>query len=741
MVEAMSSQGPNSPGQPGTQALRSMAQLDMLHSLATRLNRLNDVKEIADAITAELHTIVDYHNARVYEFAADGEALLPISFRGKLTTPEFEETFEGLVTRVGEGITGHVAATGESFYTPNAIEVSFAVTIPGTDDVDESIVAVPLRYGDRVTGVIVLSKLGVDQFDEEDMRLLEVLAGHASVAFENARLFQLEREAAETSAALLGLSQALTRVHGMEDVLGTALETIPEIIPCSALAAYVRDPESGAFGLVRERGLDAVRIASSPTGGNVDAKTGARFLLSVHEPFVLGKEIVEQVPPEYRLIDEVREVLVAPLRWDPDGFGAITMIAPEVDASFSDDAVRISQGIADITSLALGTARRFHELERFHDLVEGLDAVFWEADGQTLELSFLSRRAGRVLRTDASGWVGAGTRWGDHVHPDDREIAVASVIAAALDGRSLDLEYRVIGASEEIIWVRDLVHPVRGAQVITEYLRGLMVDITERKRAEQALRESERKASEAFRREREAARELRALDEMKNTFLEAVSHDLRTPLTSILGSALTLERSELKLPAADAVDLVSRIAVNARKLERLLSDLLDLDRLQRGIVSPQLRRTDVADLVRRTVEESQDLLEGRPLRLELASVVVPVDAAKVERILENLFANAVRHTPSGTPLWVRLEEQDGGALISVEDKGPGVAPDMREVVFEPFRQAPGSANHSPGVGIGLSLVRRFAELHEGRAWIEERQGGGASFKVLLPGAPAPSPTE
>jgi signal transduction histidine kinase len=261
-----------------------------------------------------------------------------------------------------------------------------------------------------------------------------------------------------------------------------------------------------------------------------------------------------------------------------------------------------------------------------------------------------------------------------------------------------------------------------------------MVDVTERKRAEQALRRSERKYSEAFKREREAAQQLRALDDMKNTFLEAVSHDLRTPLTSILGSALTLEQSQLGLPRADTLDLVHRIASNARKLERLLSDLLDLDRLQRGIVSPQRRPTDVGDLVRRTVAETENL-SGRTVEIDVEPIVALIDGAKVERILENLLSNALRHTPPEAHIWVRARGQDGGVLIVVEDDGPGVPSELHDEVFEPFRQAPGSSSeHSPGVGVGLSLVRRFAELHGGRAWLEKREGGGASFKVFLPEA-------
>ncbi len=260
-----------------------------------------------------------------------------------------------------------------------------------------------------------------------------------------------------------------------------------------------------------------------------------------------------------------------------------------------------------------------------------------------------------------------------------------------------------------------------------------MVDITERKRAERALRASERKYSDAFKREREAAQRLRTLDEMKNTFLEAVSHDLRTPLTSILGSALTLERSKLDLPAEDALDMVARIAANARKLERLLSDLLDLDRLQRGIVSPKRRATDLVEFVQRSVGDADT--KGRTIALDVEPGTVPIDQAKTERILENLVSNSLRHTPVEAKIWVRARPQNGGVLFVVEDDGPGVPEDLREAIFEPFRQAPGSSSeHAPGVGIGLSLVRRFAELHGGRAWAEERPGGGASFHVFLPGS-------
>lgn len=711
---------------------RSIAQLDMLHSLATKLNSLADVHEIGAAITAELRTIIDYHSSRVYLLQPDGSTLLPVSFRGEIFSDYEKDTVDNLTTKMGEGMTGHVAETRESLLTPDAREVDFAVTIPGTDDVLESMLAVPMSVGDQLVGVIVLSMLGYGKFDGEDRRLLEVLASHAAVAFDNAKLFQAEREAAETSTALLRLSQRLTQLHSVDEILREAMETIPQFAPCSIITTLLRDEETGSFRFARIKEFEEGILDPEKPIPEIPAEVARPLLLSEDEPFVVPRGMVAQLPAGINILREARDTLVAPLRWEPDGFGVLVLTAPGTDTGFSERSMRLARGIADITSLALGNASRLSELERFHELVESLDAVFWEADAASLRLSFLGGRADPLLGAREQEWIAEGRRWGDHVIEEDRDSAIAAVRIAADAGHDQSIEYRVTAPGGATTWIRDMVHVVRAGEG-SRQLRGLMIDITERKRAEQALRRSERKYSEAFRREREAAQRLRALDEMKNTFLEAVSHDLRTPLTSILGSALTLEQTELALPQEDALDLVGRIASNARKLERLLSDLLDLDRLQRGIVSPQRRPTDIAVLIERSVagtEESAD----RAIRVAVDPITVSIDAAKAERILENLISNAIRHTPDGTPISIRAVGQDGGVLIVVEDEGPGIPAELHEAVFEPFRQAPGSSSeHSPGVGVGLSLVRRFAELHGGRAWLEDREGGGSSFHVFLPG--------
>jgi signal transduction histidine kinase len=220
------------------------------------------------------------------------------------------------------------------------------------------------------------------------------------------------------------------------------------------------------------------------------------------------------------------------------------------------------------------------------------------------------------------------------------------------------------------------------------------------------------------------------LDDVKDNLLTAVSHELRTPLTAIVGLSSTLDRWGIQMSTEELADLYTRLSNNARKLQRLVIDLLDFDRLARGLVEPKRERTDLAELITVIARESEQIT-GRHIRVAADDVVVAVDGAKVERIVENLFINAARHTPSGTPVWVRVRALDDGCLIIVDDAGPGVPDELKETIFEPFKQGPTTSPQSPGVGIGLSLVARFAALHDGRAWVEDRPGGGASFRVFL----------
>ena len=232
-----------------------------------------------------------------------------------------------------------------------------------------------------------------------------------------------------------------------------------------------------------------------------------------------------------------------------------------------------------------------------------------------------------------------------------------------------------------------------------------------------------------------AADDLRHLNGVKDTLLHAVSHDLKGPLAAVLGAMQTLRRqAQLDLTPEELESLYTMIEQSGHKMDRLVDDLLDLDRLDRGQLQPRRAPTDVGELARRVTRESNSL-DGHPVRIDADAVLVSVDSAKVERIIENLLLNAAKHTPPATPVRVRVTARVDGVELAVEDEGPGVPEDLRVDLFDAFRRGPNAGGS--GVGIGLSLVKRFAELHGGSAHVEDRVGGGARFVVWLPGSVSP----
>jgi PAS domain S-box-containing protein len=430
---------------------------------------------------------------------------------------------------------------------------------------------------------------------------------------------------------------------------------------------------------------------------------------------------------------QFRAVLGVPLLSGGTVTGVIGLAFSEPGREFSEDEVQQVSRFAEVASIALDNARLYAAAQqelverqraerRFRTLVEEIPAIVYseefEVGGSTM---YISPQVERV-----AGWtaeeMGRKNFWKTTLHPDDRDRVLAEEARCEQTGEPFDMEYRSFAKSGQLLWVRDRCVLVKDDHGTPLYWQGVMVDITDTKRA--------------LEREQEATQGLLALDRMKNTFLDAVSHELRTPLAAIVGIGLTLEHKAGNLAEADRSDLYTRLVANARKLDRLLNDLLDLDRLTHGIVAPKRRPTDVAALAAR-IADDWALLNGRRPQVVAQPVTVSLDPAKVERIIENLLANAARHTPSETPVWVRVEQPPGGdgVLLAVEDAGAGVPAELRDSVFEPFRQGPDTPAHAPGVGIGLTLVARFAELHGGRAWVEERPGGGSSFRVLIPDAP------
>jgi len=238
-------------------------------------------------------------------------------------------------------------------------------------------------------------------------------------------------------------------------------------------------------------------------------------------------------------------------------------------------------------------------------------------------------------------------------------------------------------------------------------------------------------ANERERLTREAleAEALRRSDAVKTAILRAVSHDLRSPLTAIATAVGALRNTTLKLKPADREELLETIDLEQARLNRLVANLLEMSRLEAGAAAPAVELWTVDELIRQAVADVA--ANGRVLIRGADTQLVRVDAAQIERVLANLLENALKFSPAGSPVQVRVTATRAEVIVRVVDQGPGIPEPELERVFEPFYRREGGR---VGAGLGLAIARGFAQANGARLWAESRPDQGATFALALPAA-------
>ena len=222
-------------------------------------------------------------------------------------------------------------------------------------------------------------------------------------------------------------------------------------------------------------------------------------------------------------------------------------------------------------------------------------------------------------------------------------------------------------------------------------------------------------------------------ERLRKTLLDCVSHELKTPLAAIAAASQELVRSAPHVQNAEALsELAAEIHAGSRRLNSVVNNLLDMNRLESGVVRPKQEWCDVRELVESAVEIERESLNGREVKLDVPESLPLslMDHTLIEQAVAKLLANAVSHAPSRSPIEIDAEYKADRLTISVSDRGPGFAPGSLERIFEKFYR--GDGHRTGGLGLGLSIARGFVEAHGGRLTAENRDGGGARFIISLP---------
>lgn len=239
---------------------------------------------------------------------------------------------------------------------------------------------------------------------------------------------------------------------------------------------------------------------------------------------------------------------------------------------------------------------------------------------------------------------------------------------------------------------------------------------------------------ERLRQQATDAEVLRRTDELKTALLGAVSHDLRSPLASIIASVGSLKQTDVEWTVAERDAFLADIDNEARRLARIVANLLDLSRMESGTLRPERGWYDLAALVDDVLGRLRPLTEGHPLHVGMAEDLppVPLDYVEIDQVLSNLIENAARHTPAGTNVWISARREGDAVAVTVADDGPGIPPDARERLFDAFVRGGDRRGGQRGAGLGLAIARGLVSAHGGTIAASERPGGGTSIRFTLP---------
>jgi GAF domain-containing protein len=651
-----------------------------------------------------------------------------------------------------------------------------------------TLVAVPLLREGVPIGVIVIRRLEVRPFSEKQIKLLETFADQAVIAIENVRLFKELQDRNRQLTEALEQQTATSQILGVIASSPTDIQPVLDVVAenasrlCEAADAQIFRVEGNECRIAASYGSIPIPRPSEPrplTGGLLATRAIIdRKTIHVHD--VSTPEAKAEFPENWALAGPIgiRTGLATPLLRKGVAIGAILIRRLEV-RPFTDRQISLLKTFADQAVIAIENVRLFQELEaRTRDLAQSVGELkalgeVGQAVSSTLDLeTVLTRIASHAVQLSGADG-GAIYEYDEDTlefqlrgsHQIEKELVEALrsspiqlgagamgqaattqspvEVADILDERGYaatrfrpmlrQLGYRSLLAvpllREDRIMGGLTIYRRRTGSFSTEVVNLLQTFATQSVLAIQNAR--------LFREIEDKSRQIEAANRHKSEFLANMSHELRTPLNAIIGFSEVLgERmfGELNEKQAEYTD---DILSSGRHLLSLINEILDLSKVEAGRMELELAKFDLPLAIdnARTFVRERATKHGINLDVTVDERLGDFvgDERKIKQILLNLLSNAVKFTPEGGRIGIKARQADGSVEISVSDTGIGIAPEDQPKIFEEFRQVGADYAHKvEGTGLGLTLAKKFVELHGGRIWVESEVGKGSTFSFTLP---------
>jgi len=594
-----------------------------------------------------------------------------------------------------------------------------------------SAIYVPLQAEGRTMGVLQTQSYQLDAYRQDDLALLEAVAGHAAAALVNARLFQAEREGRQRLETLYRIGQTLNSSLDAEAILDRLTDEAMRATRATHGSALIARSDQGHFERRSLRGYSPEQ-AERALGIPLPLDRGLSGRAS-HTRQVVYASDVRAAPDYFPLIPTTRSELVAPIIRGDQALGNLNLQSPEVDA-FRDVDLSFLQALTDQVAIALDNARLYQQVQRhavmLEETVAERTAELRESEEIARALLNASTDAAYLLDTD--GRILAlnepGARRLEHLAPSLIGANFFALFPAPLAHARRERIAQVIQTGQPVrfedqrggLYLDNSACPVFDAQGQVTRVAFFSADITERQRAEEEIRR-------ALEKERE-------LGELKSRFITMASHEFRTPLNAILSSSELLEHYGSQLPPARRAELYGRVQRAVQTMTGLLEDVLVLGKAEAGKLEFAPQPLDLVQFCRGLVEEMQiGVCAKHPLVLECPWPALPgnMDERLLRHILTNLLSNACKYSPPGSTVYFDLALQREQVMLQVRDEGIGIPEQDQAHLFEAFHRA-SNVRTVPGTGLGMAIVKRSVILHGGTVVVDSQVGQGTTVTVTLP---------
>jgi signal transduction histidine kinase len=649
-----------------------------------------------------------------------------------------------------------------------------------------TLLSVPLMREGVAIGVIQLRRTEARLFSKRQVALLQTFADQAVIAIENVRLFtELEASNAELTESLAQqtATSELLKVSGrstfdLQPVFETLVQSARRL--CGAELGFVHRFDGQLLRVVATHNVSPelktfVEQNPFPLGRHsVMARAGLeRRTIHIHNV---------QADPEItcggNFVEPVGTALAVPMLRAAELLGVIMVYRHEI-RPFTDGQIALLETFAAQAVIAIENARLFKELEaRTQDLTRSVGELtalgeVGRAISSTLDLETVLRTivnravqlsvadAGTILEYDEPAEV-----FHPRVSTEHQEVVTAlrdtglrkgegAVGRMAVTREPVQIpDIGVEGAYESR--VRDALlqsgrhallalpllreEHIIGGLVISRNVAGeFPVEIVELLKTFATQSALAIQNARLFREIEDKSRQLEVASQHKSEFLANMSHELRTPLNAIIGYSELLEEEAGDLDGGRLVPDLQKIATAAKHQLSLINDILDLSKVEAGRMELEITAFDLATAIDNALTLVRERASRRGIALGRAIDerlgTIRADERKVKQVLLNLLSNALKFTPEGGRIDVRAAMSEGLAEISVADTGVGIAPEDQEAIFDEFRQVGTADKKVEGTGLGLTLCRKFVELHRGRIWVKSQLGQGSTFTFTLPVCP------